>query len=338
MIDKSRKEERGFLNVLSVIDQAKQYGISDKETESFLKMENILWNFIYYPEPELREIVITDPQRLVDKVTSLITHHKSQGMQDVTCGHVTMDALKEIWEGTEVEFLKKLMVKLNLIIPMDEIGQSYILPSLLPQGNINLQQKLATEYVEIYNELQSPKLLNRFFIETFHQLVSECAKDKIWKLSRHENNPSYTKILFDLEKETKLLMAFSKANTLDVSIWCPQNTWKQNISKLVCLFRDTRHILSTKMEVLGITQADTYNGICPHSNATDSTPCLLQVKEYQHLAPNTFSYWCMKKKCDVHQKTLQHTAVPSLLMLSSGKLDKWGTLGMCCLNSQQGSQ
>ena len=163
-----------------------------------------------------------------------------------------------------------------------------------------------------------PSLVNRIFIGTFHQLVSECAKENMWKLSRHENNPSYTEVLFDLEKETKLLMAFSKTNTLDVSIWCLQNVWKQDISKLVSLSRNTRQILSTKMEVLGITQADTYSGICPHSNATDSTPCLVQVKEYQHLSPNTFSYWSIKKKCDVHQKILQHTAVPSLLMLSSG--------------------
>ena len=317
VIDKIRKEERRFLNFSSVIGQAKQYGISDTETVSFLRMENTLGNFIYFPDTELKEIIFTDPQWLVDKVT-LITHHRHAGMQDASCGHITMDALKEVGEGTEVEFLKKLMVKFNLIIPMDEIGKKYILPSLLPQRNINLHQKLSTEHVEIYNELQSPKLVSKIFIGTFHQLVSECSKDKMWKLSTDENNPSYTEVLFDLGKETKLLMAFSKTNTLDVSIWCLQNVWKQDISKLVSLSRNTRHILSTKMEVLGITQADTYSGICPHSNATDPTPCLVQVKEYQHLSPNTFSYWCVKKKCDVHQKILQHTAVPSLLMLSSG--------------------
>ena len=124
---------------------------------------------------------------------------------------------------------------------------------------------------------------------------------------------------FELTKDLKLMLVLLKHDLLRVSICCSQNPFQQDVFQLVNFSRDIRHLLSPKMEKVGIAQADTFHSLCPFSEPTDTIPCLVQVKEYQHPIPNTFSYWCVKKKCDLHQKILQHTAVPSLLMLSSGR-------------------
>ena len=52
--DKTLKEGQGFLSLADVISQAKQYGINDKETESFLRMENTFGNIKYFSEPGLK--------------------------------------------------------------------------------------------------------------------------------------------------------------------------------------------------------------------------------------------------------------------------------------------
>ena len=45
IIEKTLKEDKRFLSLADVIGQAKQYGINDKEAESFLKIENTFGNF-----------------------------------------------------------------------------------------------------------------------------------------------------------------------------------------------------------------------------------------------------------------------------------------------------
>ena len=172
--------------------------------------------------------------------------------------------------------------------------------------------------VEIYYEVHRPKSGNTFMPGTFHKLLSECSKIKNWKLYGH-NYISCTEASFELTKDLKLMLVLLKHDLLQVSICCSQNPFQQDVFQLVNFSRDIRHLLSPNMEKVGIAQADTFHSLCPFSEPTDTIPCLVQVKEYQHPIPNTFSYWCVKKKCDLHQKILQHTAVPSLLMLSSGR-------------------
>ena len=326
MIEKTRKEGKGYMTLSSVSSQAKKYGMNDNEIEAFLMIQNSIGDFIYYSDPELREHIITDPKWLVQKVTAFTSHFKfleKQGFKyetfnDDKCSHVTTELLNQMWKGIEVEFLKQFFQKVNLIIPMDELSLMYIIPHMLPQETRNSQQGLSVEHVKIYHTCHSPKLGNTFQIGTFHQLMSECSKIKQWRLSSNEKPFTFTEAIYELKKEVKIVLTLVKHNLLQVSIWCSQNAWKEDVFQLVTLSRDARHILSTKLDKLGFAQADTYYGICPNSIVSDITPCLVHVKEYQHLSPNKFSYWCIKKKCDLHQKILQQTAVPSLFMLSTG--------------------
>ena len=322
MIDESLKEGQRFLSLANVIGQAKQYGLNEKETESFLHMETTLGNFIYYPESELRDIVITDPKWLFDKVTTLTTKHNlnkqesaAETVQDITSGYVIRKSLQEIWNERKVEYLIQLMIGFNLIIPMDDSGQRYIIPCMLPPQKIKTQKRTYENMEIIYSEFH--KFENGLLIKILHQLMSECSK--IWKLCTDQSHPSYTDASFEMKKGIKLELTMVDQDSLQISISCSKTVFKQDMSQLIHFFREPRHILSMKMEQLGIEQADTFYTLCPYSKSIDIHSCLVQMKEYQHPKLNKVSFWTLKQKCEFHHGLLRQTMVPSLLMLSLGK-------------------
>ena len=186
---KSRNENKRFMSLTNVISLAKQCGINEDETESFLRMENALGDFIFYSELELRTIVIIDPQWLIDKVSILLNHHRfseSQRLKSATekylnVGNITKIELEEIWKEREAEYLIQLMVHFNLIIPVDKSIQRYIIPSMLPSENQKTQEQAFENMELVYSAFHTPNFGNTFFIETFHQLITECSKIKMWR-------------------------------------------------------------------------------------------------------------------------------------------------------------
>ena len=125
-------------------------------------------------------------------------------------GQVTKNELKEIWEEREVELFIQLMMHFNLLIALDESDQGYIIPSMLPVQYAKKEQKAFEHMQMIYSAHQTLTLGYSFFIGTFHQLISECSKIKLWKLCEGENHPSYTNTLFEMKKGIKLVLALQK--------------------------------------------------------------------------------------------------------------------------------
>ena len=270
----------------------------------------------------MKEIIFIDPEWLVDKVTTLTTYHKFQKKQGlkvktvhaITSGYVTRKALGEIWKERKVDYLIQLMVAFNLIIHLDESGERYIIPCMLSQQNVKAQERIYENMELIYSEFHKS---NAFLIKTLHHLMSECSK--LWKLCTGQNHPSCTDASFEMAKGIKLVLTLVNQDSLQISILCSRTVLKQYTSELVHFFREPRRVLSTKMEQLGIAQADTFYTLCPYSKSTDIHSCLVQMKEYQNQTGNRFSFWTLKPKCELHQGVLRKEMVPSLLMLSSGK-------------------
>ena len=188
---------------------------------------------------------------------------------------------------------------------------------MLSPQNVGTREETFENMEVIYSAIHTSSFGNAFFIGTFHQLVAECSKIKMWKLCKEENHP-YNSASFEMRKGIKLELHILKADSLQVSILCSKNVLKQDISQLVKFFEGPRYVLSTLMEKLGIAPADTFHTLCPYSEPTDVYPCLVSMTEYQHPTPNKFSYWTLKQKCELHQGMLRPTLIPSLLMLASG--------------------
>ena len=326
VIEKTGIKEKGYMPSKNVITRAKEYGIFEKEFEAFLKIQDTTGHFVDYPDLGLREIIFTDPKWLVGKLTALTTYIKGLQAEDALHDksvHVTKDSLKEMWKGMDIEFLeqfiKMLNVNFNLIIPVDESGQRYIIPSLLHQTHDETQGQAFDNMEMIYSADHTPKLGNTFIIGTFHQLIAKSSKIKSWKLCAGDNHPSYTGASFEMQKGIRLVLHLLKMDKLQVSIWCEKKTLVEDTSNLIKFVEEPRYLLSPVMEKLGIAQSDTFLVLCPYSKSTDVHPCMVPMTEYQHPTPNRFSYWSSKQKCDLHEGVLRKTMIPSLLMLASGK-------------------
>ena len=101
-----KSKGRRYMHFSYVTGLAKQYRMNEKDVESFLNIQNIQGDFVYNSSPELKHIVITDPQWLVDRYSALITHHKfldERNLKPATYlslkhGYVTDNGLEELWK------------------------------------------------------------------------------------------------------------------------------------------------------------------------------------------------------------------------------------------------
>ena len=329
-----QKDER-HMQFDYVTDLAKQYRMSEKDVESFLNILNIQGDFVYNSSSDLRHIVITDPQWLVDRYSSLITHHRFLNEKNLTPatyeslkrGYVTENGLEELWGKDQVDFLKKLMTKYNLIVfdgNKQETGQIYLIPSMLPVRDVNMYNLSPFKEMHIvYNAMEDPRTGNILQVGTFHKLLSECSKNQNWKLCA-EDHLSYTDASFAIQHGMRLALTLLKHDQLRCSIWCSTQTLNVNNCELTSVIHKTRHILSSNMVKLNIVPGDTFQILCPHTQANDQNLCLVNMKESKDPRTSKLSSRYMKQLCVLHGKALQ-TTLPSLFTLAAGKIPKDST-------------
>ena len=115
VIKRTHKAGKKYLSLTEVVSMATEYGMNKKKVDAFLKVQNSLGEFIHYSSPNLQEIVITDPQWLVDVCKALITHPSFLDIRNLTSsvlnnlkqGQVTDAGLQELWKGEAVDFFQR---------------------------------------------------------------------------------------------------------------------------------------------------------------------------------------------------------------------------------------
>ena len=335
IIERAQKTGKKYLSLTEVVSMATEYGMNRMKVESFLKVQNSLGDLIHYSLPELQEIVITDPQWLVDMCKALITHPRfldkntltSSVLNSLKQGQVTDAGLQELWKGEAVNFSKELLIRFKLIVPLNFTkteGRRYFIPSMLPSMDVDMYERepFKSMYL-VYNALQNPKLGDTLLIGTFHKLLAECSQTENWELCA-EDHVSYTDASFQIHKGVRLALTLLKKDSFRASIW---STRDQIVDSLAIL-ETTRRQLHNKMKHLEIEASNTYLTLCPHSKYTDAFPCLVQTRECLDPRSGTFVYWHLKQRCTLHQKRL-FAGIPTLLILSAGKY--FGNLCIFCL-------
>ena len=326
VIKRAQKAGKKYLSLTEVVSMATEYGMNKKKVDAFLKVQNSLGEFIHYSSPNLQEIVITDPQWLVDMCKALITHPSFLDTRNLTGsvlnnlkqGQVTDAALQELWKGEAVAFSKELLIKFKLIVPLDLTkaeGRRYIIPSMLPSIDVNMYERepFKSMYL-VYNALQNPKLGDTLLIGTFHKLLADCSQTENWELCA-EDHLSYTDASFQIHKGIRLAVTFLKKDSFRASIW----STRDQIVDSQAILETTRRQLDDKMKHLQIEANNTYLTLCPLSKDTDAYPCLVQTRECLDPRSGTFVYRHLKQRCTLHQKRL-FPAIPTLLILAAGKL------------------
>ena len=137
----AKQESTKYLHASDIKELAAAYDMKDEEIQSFLKFHHTLGDFIHFDDPGLDDVVITDPQWLVNVSKSLITTKDFVGKrklsatitQELNRGMVSKQSLAVLWRGNNVEFLIQLMTKFNLIIPAYSNEESkFLIASMLP--------------------------------------------------------------------------------------------------------------------------------------------------------------------------------------------------------------
>ena len=191
---KAKEKQQKHLYLHEVWKLGEKIGMDTDAVESFLKRQTVLGDLVYFPD--LRDLVITEPQWLVDKCKALITTHefidRREGLPEMKealkKGQITESGLKQLWNNDGVVFLIKLMEKFDLFVDVsDESYRKYIIPCMLPPSESEIKQ-----------QGKPLKLLT----DTFPQLVSKCSKLKNWKLGW--DNLSYTTATFHIGNDVRL--------------------------------------------------------------------------------------------------------------------------------------
>ena len=332
MIDIAQQRKMKHLNVADVEFLGSQYRMKKDQIESFLNVQNTLGDIVYYSEPELNDIVILDPQWLVDKYKALITHHKfldERELSEITIsnlkhGKVTESDLNVLWKEEEVHFLKSLMIKFNLIVPLYSTMTSryaFIIPSMVPARNVRMYEIEPFKNMSlIYNALQEPQEGENFEVGAFHKLLSECSKvdPSNWKLCSEDNCLSYTDASFEVDKGVWLTLTLLSHTSFRGTIWCTSDVLSRPISELLRLCEGTRKLLDRKLMKLQSAQSSEFKMICPFTKENDEYPCLVRMKEYTPRSLNSSNYYYLHKKCELHKMVLP---LPSLFMLAAGKCE-----------------
>ena len=194
---------------------AEKYNMNTKAVNSFLEMQSVLGDFVYFSCPELKDIVITDPRWLVDKCKGLISTHEfideredleKSIREGLKRGEVSEDGLRVLWNNDEILYLTKLMERFDLLVNVsDETGHKYIIPCMLPSKYTKISQK---------------EIPYKLLIGSFSQLVSKCSKERDWKLCRE--NLSYTTASFEMANDTKLHLSLTVSGEVQTSIDWPE--------------------------------------------------------------------------------------------------------------------
>ena len=269
-LEKSKVKNRKHLNLFEVKELAEKYGMDNRGVLSFLETQNTLGDFIHFSDAELNNIVITDPQWLVDSCTNLITselflNRKNipyKTFRNLITGKGTEKDLKNLWKEDEVDFLKDLMKKFDLLIDIpkkEEKDSGYMIPFMLPEHKKNNKIDKAFSNMEpVYDARYKQLTGHRFMIGTFHRLLSRCSKEEDWTLCTDaeliKNHLSYKAAIFDIRDGMKMALTLSSGEEIRVGIWCPKNVLDRGISTIY-----EEIILDRKMKKLNVVTKEVTN-------------------------------------------------------------------------------
>ena len=332
IIKKGNEMKRKYLDLQEVEDLALQYGMKENDVQSFLQKQNILGDFIFYSDSELNDNVIIDPQWLVGMCSALITtneflekknHLKKETIENLKIGRATENGLEDIWQGDEVDFMKNLMIKFDLLVDISAgPDKEYLIQCMLPSRDKQFDH--SQPYVDmerVYDALHKQASGDRILIGSFHQLLSKCSKVKNWKLCAdpQENPLSYTDVSFNIPEGMKLVLTLSNKGQLRSRVWCLKSLMEGDQSGNEAFYKETRETLSAIMKTCRIAQYETFEIHCPRFDPSKGDACLVKMKEYIHPTPEivTYDYDVKTDKCPVHEEPLP-SKFPSLLMLAAG--------------------
>ncbi len=295
---------------------------------------------VFYSDPILRDVVVMDPQWLVDVFKAIITAEEfiakkltsgkqfrqskeltADVLQLLMTGTVTHRCLSALWQAEEVGFLTELLHKFDLIIPTGSVtgpDRTFLVPCMLPKPKEGDWNKVE------FSEVLSPVLKNShtsqfdelFPLDTFPNMVAACAKS--WPI-RENGLLSCRHVSYRITEGMVLALTQSHRCTITTSIWFDPQKHDQHPLGVVL---ETRAALANKLSACRIPPSSTSDIICPHWTRRDYHICTVEVKEVQdETASVVTKVQPVSTECTCHKEplTVESFLKPKFLEKATGR-------------------
>ncbi len=288
-----------------VVALGKIYDMTATELESFLQFQHMMGDFVYFAEEGLREIVITDPQWLIDNLKVIITPEVflkkassraiAQGLLRGTIDHTI---LNDLWPNTDVKFLIELMQKFDLIIPMNFVAsqpQHYLVPSLLVHKKVHNIAEASESTALIYKAKHLAKHNELIYIGAFARLVTKCAR--LWPLIE-DDKLSYGHATFHVKKGILLIISMPHGSIVEVSVRAEHVHIVQNPHEFLVQISAA---VSKELDSCGVPQGKMFKVLCPSWEPGETWFNLVKA-QLSNTAPQEEMHFKFEKiSCSCHQ-------------------------------------
>ena len=318
ILEKAKEIDKPYLSISDVKDLASTFSMNQRELESFLSFHHNLGDLIYYPEKKLSDIIVTNPQWLLDMFKTLISPHdfldrrqlKPEVLEELKSAIVSEDNLKVVWKGNDVQFLKDVMIKFDLMLPLgsEQKDKKYLIPCMLPSQEVQRDgPDPFTDMLLIYNGTLEPECGDAMPVGAFHKLLSQCSKTPGWTVCA-DDHLSYIQALTEIYDGLQMELRLQKSNSIDVSIWSS----RQKLDDGYLSINEARNIIarahkttSKCMKIAGLTQKGSFKMLCPHWNPGEEYVCLVTVDEKREVPQNMPIFFANTEACTMHRKELE---------------------------------
>ena len=318
ILQKAKDIDKPYLHISCVKDLASAFAINEKELKSFLSFHHGLGDLIYYPDQKLSDIVVTNPQWLLDMFKTLITPHefldrrhlKPEILEELKRAIVSEGSLKAVWKGNDVQFLKDVMIKFDLMLPLgsEQKDKEYLVPCMLPAQEVKIGgPDPFTGMALIYNSTLESKCGDAMPVGAFHKLLSQCSKTPGWTVCSGDHL-SYTQALIEIDDGVHIELRLQKSKSIEVSIWSFREKLDDgylSVNEARTLITKAHKTTSKCMKIAGLTQKGSFKMLCPHWNPGEKYVCLVTVDEKKEVPQNMPIFLSYTKKCTMHRKELK---------------------------------
>ena len=322
ILETAKEAKNPYLHISTVKDLTSSFAMNEKELESFLHFHHTLGDLIYYPNEKLTDIVITNPQWFLDMFKSLITPHEfllrrklqPEKLEEMKRAIVSEETLKAIWEESNVQFLKDVMMKFDLMLSLgSEQNNEYLIPCMLQSQDIDMYgQEPFTNMVLIYNTTLKPNQGDAMPVGAFHKLLSQCSKIPCWKVCANDHL-SYTDASIEISHGIRLALTLMKTNTIRLSIWSAREVLDDghlSNNEARELILKAHMTVSQCLKLLALTSSADFKMLCPHWSPGEEYLCLVTVGKKENIPLDGPIFFAKSNQCTIHKKVLESGHFP----------------------------
>ena len=294
-----------YLNNEQVLDLTSKLGMKKVETESFLDFHHVMGDLVYFNQAELNNIVITDPQWLVDQFKALITTHTFLDKRNIDPlmldeykqqAIVKHTLLEKVWKDNEIQFLIHLLQKFHLMVPVPySHAIKYIIPCMLPPRKSDMYETVPFKNMNMmYSSVHTMKDGESLSAGDFHKFVAKFSEVTQWRICEADHL-TYTDVSF--KPQDGVRVAFTLLKELRVTVWCSKQAKRKGaVSLLPTVYDKVMKNLFLKLK------DDRFLLACPKSMSiewSESTvgECMVRFKAKTHEA-----FLLQDKLCPVHKR------------------------------------